>query len=485
MKYNVVNTTMKELVFKEAAMAKAVGITETVLRDAHQSLIATRMRTDEMEPILKKMDQAGYHSIEMWGGATFDSSMRFLSEDPWDRLKKIRSMVKNTKLQMLLRGQNLLGYKHYSDDIVEEFVKRAVYGGIDIIRIFDALNDTRNIRKAMETAKVENAHAQAAISYTVSPVHTRSMYVQLAKEMAEMGADSICIKDMAGLLTPYCAYELVRAIKDEVNLPLQVHSHETSGLASMTYLKAIEAGADMVDTAISPFSRGTSQPPTESMVATLIGTQYDTGLNMNSLNSIAEYFNPIKERYMKEGLLDPKVLEVNIKALVYQVPGGMLSNLVSQLKMQNEMNKFDEVLKEIPRVREDLGYPPLVTPTSQIVGTQAVLNVVMGERYKVIPKEVKAYVRGMYGKPTLEISESIRKKIIGNEEIISCRPADLISPQYEAARKEIKGYMEKEEDVLSYALFPQVAMEYFKERRVLKYGLDDTIGNQKESVYPV
>ncbi|MBK5251808.1 MAG: oxaloacetate decarboxylase subunit alpha [Peptostreptococcaceae bacterium] len=466
-------------------MAKAVGITETVLRDAHQSLIATRMRTDEMEPILKKMDEAGYHSIEMWGGATFDASMRFLSEDPWDRLNKIRRMVKNTKLQMLLRGQNILGYKHYSDDIVEEFVKRAVYGGIDIIRIFDALNDTRNMRKAMETAKAENAHAQAAISYTVSPVHTTAMYVELAKEMAEMGADSICIKDMAGLLTPYCAYELVRAIKEEVNLPLQVHSHETSGLASMTYLKAIEAGADIVDTAISPFSRGTSQPPTESMVATLRGTQYDTGLNMDRLNCIAEYFNPIKERYMKEGLLDPKVLEVNIKALVYQVPGGMLSNLVSQLKMQNAMNKFDEVLKEIPRVREDLGYPPLVTPTSQIVGTQAVFNVIMGERYKVIPKEVKAYVKGMYGKPTVEISEEIRRKIIGNEEIITCRPADLIPPQYEAARNKIKAYMEQGEDVLSYALFPEVAMEYFKERRALKYGLDDTIGDQREGVYPV
>ncbi len=466
-------------------MAKAVGITETVLRDAHQSLIATRMRTDEMEPILEKMDEAGYHSLEMWGGATFDASMRFLSEDPWDRLKKIRSMVKNTKLQMLLRGQNILGYKHYSDDIVEEFVKRAVNGGIDIIRIFDALNDTRNMRKAMETANAENAHVQAAISYTISPVHTTAMYVALAKEMAEMGADSICIKDMAGLLTPYYGYELVRAIKDEVNLPLQIHSHETSGLASMTYLKAIEAGADIVDTAISPFSRGTSQPPTESMVATLGGTEYDTGLNMDKLNDIAEYFNSIKEKYMKEGLLDPKVLAVNINALVYQVPGGMLSNLVSQLKMQNAMNKFDEVLKEIPRVREDLGYPPLVTPTSQMVGTQAVFNVIMGERYKVIPKEVKAYVKGMYGKPTVEISEKIRKKIIGDEEIITCRPADLIPPQYGTARNKIKAYMEKEEDVLSYALFPQVAMDYFKERQALKYGLEETPGEPMDEAYPI
>jgi len=466
-------------------MTKAVGITETVLRDGHQSLIATRMRTDEMEPILTKMDEAGYHSIEMWGGATFDASMRFLSEDPWDRLKRIRRLVKNTKLQMLLRGQNILGYKHYSDDIVEEFVKKAIYGGIDIIRIFDALNDTRNMRKAMETAKAENAHVQAAISYTVSPVHTTEKYVLLAKEMAEMGADSICIKDMAGLLTPYCAYELVRSIKAEVNLPLQVHSHETSGLASMTYLKAIEAGADAVDTAISPFSRGTSQPPTESMVATLRGTEYETGLNMDKLNCIAEYFNPIKESYIKEGLLDPKVLEVNIKALVYQVPGGMLSNLVSQLKMQNAINKYDEVLKEIPRVREDLGYPPLVTPTSQIVGTQAVFNVITGERYKVIPKEVKAYVKGMYGRPTVEISREIRRKIIGNEEVITCRPADLISPQYEKTKREIIDYMEKEEDVLSYALFPKVGMDYFKKRKSLKQLMYDYPEETMENGCPI
>ena len=451
--------------FEEVAFMKAVGITETVLRDAHQSLIATRMTTDDMEPILKSLDEIGYHSLEMWGGATFDSCMRFLSEDPWERLRRIRAAVKKTKLQMLLRGQNILGYKNYADDIVEEFVKRSVANGIDIIRVFDALNDTRNMETAINTAIAEKAHVQAAISYTVSPVHTTSLYVDLAKRMEEMGADSICIKDMAGLLTPYCAYELVAAIKDAVDLPLQVHSHETSGLAAMTYLKAVEAGADIVDTAISPFSRGTSQPPTESIVASLSGTGYDTGLDLQRLNSIAEYFKPLMERYTKEGLLDPKVLSVNINTLLYQVPGGMLSNLVSQLKMQNAMDKFEDVLREIPKVREELGYPPLVTPTSQIIGTQAVFNVIMGERYKFIPKEVKAYVKGMYGKPTVEIGEEMRQRIIGDEEVITCRPADLIPPQYENMKNEIWDYAEKEEDILSYALFPQVAKEYFKGRR--------------------
>ncbi|QEK11381.1 oxaloacetate decarboxylase subunit alpha [Crassaminicella thermophila] len=462
-----------------------VKITETILRDAHQSLIATRMKTEEMLPILEKLDQVGYHALEMWGGATFDASLRFLNEDPWERLRTIRKKVKNTKLQMLLRGQNILGYKHYADDVVIEFVKKAVYNGIDIIRIFDALNDVRNLKVALETAKKEGAHAQAAISYTTSPVHTTEVYVKLAKEMENMGADSICIKDMSGLLTPYYAYELISALKKEVKIPLEMHSHTTSGLASMMYLKAIEAGVDIIDTAISPFSLGTSQPPTESMVATLQGSDYDTGLKIELLNEIAEHFAPIREKSIQNGLLNPKVLGVNINTLIYQVPGGMLSNLVSQLKMQNALDKFDEVLKEVPRVREDLGYPPLVTPTSQIVGTQAVLNVITGERYKWIPKEVKAYVKGMYGKPTVPIKEEIIKKIIGDEEVITCRPADLIEPQLESIRNEMKEYLEQEEDVLSYALFPQVAIDFFKYRQAQKYKIDSAYVDKEQKTYPV
>jgi len=465
-------------------MAK-VKITETVLRDAHQSLIATRLKTEEMIPVLEELDKVGYNSLEMWGGATFDASLRFLSEDPWERLRTIRKAVKNTKLQMLLRGQNILGYKNYPDDVVIEFVKRAIANGIDIVRIFDALNDTRNLRVALETTKKEGGHAQAAISYTISPVHTTEVYVKLAKELEEMGADSVCIKDMSGLLTPYYTYELVTAIKKAIKIPLQLHSHATSGLASMTYLKGIEAGVDIVDTAISPFALGTSQPPTEPLVATLQNTQYDTGLDMESLNKIAEYFRPIREQYMASGLLDPKVLGVDINTLIYQVPGGMLSNLVSQLKMQNAVDKFDEVLKEVPRVREDLGYPPLVTPTSQIVGTQAVLNVVTGERYKMVPKEVKAYVKGMYGKPTVPIKEEIIKKIIGDEEVITCRPADLIEPELDKIRNEIKEYIEQEEDVLSYALFPQVAESYFQYRQAEKYKIDSTLVDKEQNTHPV
>jgi len=465
-------------------MAK-VKITETILRDAHQSLIATRMKTEEMIPILEKLDEVGYHSLEMWGGATFDASLRFLSEDPWERLRTIRKKVKKTKLQMLLRGQNILGYKHYADDVVIEFVKRAIANGIDIIRIFDALNDVRNLKVALETTKKEGAHAQAAISYTTSPIHTTETFVKLAKEMEGMGADSICIKDMSGLLTPYYAYELVAAIKKAVKIPLQLHSHATSGLASMTYLKGIEAGVDIIDTAISPFALGTSQPPTEPIVATLENTKHDTGLSIDKLNEIAEYFKPIREKSMESGLLNPKVLGVNINTLMYQVPGGMLSNLVSQLKMQNALNKFDEVLKEVPRVREDLGYPPLVTPTSQIVGTQAVLNVITGERYKMVPKEVRAYVKGMYGKPTVPIKEEIVKKIIGDEEVITCRPADLIEPQLQSIRNEMKEYLEQEEDVLSYALFPQVAINYFKYRRAMKYNIDSETVDMNQKIYAV
>ncbi|MBN2795953.1 MAG: oxaloacetate decarboxylase subunit alpha [Clostridia bacterium] len=462
-----------------------VKITETVLRDAHQSLIATRMKFHEMEPILEDLDKVGYNALEMWGGATFDSCLRFLNEDPWERLRKIRSKVKDTKLQMLLRGQNILGYKHYADDVVVEFVKRSIANGIDVIRIFDALNDTRNLRVAMETTKKEGAHAQAAISYTISPVHTTEVYVKLAKEMESMGADSICIKDMSGLLTPYYSYELVKAIKENTSIPLELHSHATSGLASMTYLKGIEAGVDIIDTAMSPFSMGTSQPPTESFVATLQGTPYDTGLDLQRLNKIAEYLTPIKESYMKSGLLDPKVLGVDINTLIYQVPGGMLSNLVSQLKMQNALDKFDDVLKEVPRVREDLGYPPLVTPTSQIVGTQAVFNVISGERYKMVPKEVKEYVRGMYGKSTVPMTQEMIEKIIGNEEVITGRPADTIQPQLVEIRNSMKEYLEQEEDVLSYALFPQPAENFFKYRQAEKYKIDSELVDRENKTYPV
>lgn len=462
-----------------------VKITETVLRDAHQSLIATRLTTEEMKPILEKLDGVGYYALEMWGGATFDACLRFLNEDPWDRLRIIRKQVKNTKLQMLLRGQNLLGYKHYADDVVIEFVKKSVANGIDIIRIFDALNDVRNLKAAMETTKKEGAHAQAAIAYTISPVHTTETYVKLAKEMEEMGADSICIKDMSGLLTPYYTYELVTALKKAVKVPLSLHSHATSGLASMAYLKGIEAGIDIIDTAISPFSLGTSQPPTESIVATLQGSQYDTGLSIERLNEIAEHFKPIREKSIENGMLNPKVLGVDINTLIYQVPGGMLSNLVSQLKVQNALDKFDEVLKEVPRVREDLGYPPLVTPTSQMVGTQAVLNVITGERYKMIPKEVKAYVQGMYGRSTVPMKEEIIHKIIGNEEPITCRPADLIESQLNSIRDEMKEYLEQPEDVLSYALFPQVAIEFFKYRQAQKYKIDSEFVDKEQQTYPV
>lgn len=465
-------------------MAK-LKITETILRDAHQSLIATRLKTEEMLPILEKLDSVGYNSLEMWGGATFDTSLRFLNEDPWMRLRLIRKAVKNTKLQMLLRGQNILGYKHYADDVVIEFVKKAIYNGIDVIRIFDALNDVRNLETALKATKNEGAHGQAAISYTISPVHTTEIYVDLAKELESMGADSICIKDMSGLLTPYYTFELVTAIKKAVKIPLNLHSHSTSGLASMAYLKGIEGGVDIIDTAISPFALGTSQPPTEPMVATLQGTEFDTDLDMNKLNEIAEYFRPLREKYMEDGLLNPKVLGVNINTLIYQVPGGMLSNLVNQLQMQNAIDKFDEVLREVPRVREDLGYPPLVTPTSQIIGTQAVFNVITGERYKIVPKEVKAYVKGMYGKSTVPIREEIVRMIIGDEEIISCRPADLIEPELENMKKEVNQYLEQDEDILSYALFPQIAMKYFEYREAQKYSIDNNLIDNEEKTYPV
>jgi len=462
-----------------------VKVTETVLRDGHQSLIATRMTTDEMLPILETMDRAGYHALEVWGGATFDACLRFLNEDPWERLRIIRKNIKNTKLQMLLRGQNLLGYKHYADDVVEEFVKKSLANGIDIIRVFDALNDPRNLMKAVEVIKKEGGHAQAAMSYTISPIHTNEVFANLAKEFAEMGADSICIKDMAGLLDPYNTYQLIKDIKAKVDLPVELHTHATSGLGSMTLLKAVEGGADIIDTAISPFGEGTSQPSTESMVKTFAGTEWDTGMDMDALNDIAQYFKPIREKYIAEGLLDPKLMGVDINTLKYQVPGGMLSNLVSQLKQSNAMDKFEEVLREVPRVREDLGYPPLVTPTSQIVGTQAVLNVVMGERYKMVPNEVKQLVKGMYGKTTVPIKEDIVKKIIGDEEQITVRPADLIEPELESIKKEVAQYVEQDEDVLTRAMFPKPSIDFFRYRNAKRYQIDENLLNEEDMVYPV
>ncbi|HHV99016.1 MAG TPA: oxaloacetate decarboxylase subunit alpha [Clostridiaceae bacterium] len=465
--------------------APKVKITETVLRDAHQSLIATRMTTEEMLPILDKLDKVGYNSLECWGGATFDSCLRFLNEDPWERLRIIRKHVKNTKLQMLLRGQNLLGYKHYADDVVEYFVQKAIANGIDVIRIFDALNDPRNIETAIKACKKEGGHAQAAVSYTISPVHNLEYFVNLAKQLVDMGADSICIKDMAGLLVPYAAYDLVKALKKSIKVPIQLHTHYTSGVASMTYLKAIEAGCDIVDCAISPMSMGTSQPPTEPLVATLKDTPYDTGLDIGLLSEIADYFRPIKEKYVQSGLLDQKVMGVDVNTLIYQVPGGMLSNLVSQLKQANKLDLFEEVLKEVPRVREDFGYPPLVTPTSQIVGTQAVMNVIAGERYKMVPKESKALVKGEYGKTPAPIPEEITKKILKDEKPITCRPADLIEPELEKIKSEMKQYMEQDEDVLSYALFPQVAEKFFKFRQAQKYKIETDMVNYEDRTHPV
>ena len=466
-------------------MSKTIKICDCTLRDGQQSLIATRMRIEDMLPILSKMDEIGFGAMGVWGGATFDSCLRFLKEDPWERLRKFRSVLKNTKLQMLLRGQNILGYKHYADDVVESFVRKSIENGIDIIRIFDALNDARNLETAVKATKAENAHAQLAISYTLSDVHTLEYYVDLAKRYESLGADSICIKDMAGLLLPKPAYDLVKAIKEEVNVPIEVHSHYTSGVASMTYLKAIEAGADIIDTDMSPLSMGTAQPATEVMVAALQGTDYDTNLNLSALKEITDYFKPIREDDIKSGLLNTKMLGVDISTLIYQVPGGMLSNLVSQLKNANAEDKYDAVLAEIPKVRADLGYPPLVTPSSQIVGTQAVLNVLMGERYKMVPKETKDIVRGMYGQTPVPISEEIRKKIIGDEEPITCRPADLIEPEMAKFEAEMKDYKQQEEDVLSYALFPQQAMDYFKFRQAQKFGVDPNLADVNSKIYPI
>ena len=465
-------------------MAK-VKITETVLRDAHQSLIATRMTTDEMRPILPLMDKAGFHSVECWGGATFDACLRFLNEDPWERLRILRKEMPNTKLQMLFRGQNMLGYRHYADDVLEYFVQKSVANGIDIIRIFDALNDIRNLETAVKAAKKEGAHTQIAISYTLGEVFTTDYYVNYAKKIEEIGADSICIKDMAALLTPYETEKLVKALKAAVKIPIQLHTHYTSGLASMCLLKGIEAGVDVIDTAMSPLALGTSHAPTESMVAALQGTEYDTGLDLVLLTEIRSYFMKLRQKYIESGLLDPKMLAVDANALIYQVPGGMLSNLLSQLKQAGKEDKLEEVLKEVPRVRKDAGYPPLVTPSSQIVGTQAVFNVIMGERYKTVTKEFKGIVRGEYGQTPVPIDPEFRKKIIGDEEPINCRPADRIAPELDKLRQECAEWIEQEEDVLSYAQFGQVAVKFFENRRNAKYNLDGKHGDAENGVHPV
>lgn len=464
---------------------KPLKITETVLRDAHQSLIATRMTTEQMLPIVDKMDKVGYHSVECWGGATFDASLRFLKEDPWMRLRKLRDGFKNTKLQMLFRGQNILGYNHYADDVVEYFVQKSIANGIDIIRIFDCFNDLRNLETAVKAAKKEQGHAQIALSYTLGDAYTLEYWKETAKKIEDMGADSICIKDMAGLLLPYKATELVQALREGASIPIQMHTHYTSGVASMTYLKAVEAGADVIDTAMSPFSMGTSQPATEVMVETFKGTPYDTGLDQNLLAEIAEYFRPMREDALKSGLMNTKVLGVNIKTLLYQVPGGMLSNLVSQLKEANAEDKYQQVLEEIPRVRKDYGEPPLVTPSSQIVGTQAVLNVLQGERYKMITKESKKVLAGEFGQTVKPFNKDVQKKAIGDKTPITCRPADNIAPQLAQFKKEAAQYTQQDEDVLSYALFPAVATEFFKYREAQQKKVDAKVADTESKSYPV
>ena len=466
---------------------KPVKITETILRDAHQSLIATRMTTEQMLPIVEKMDKVGYHSVECWGGATFDASLRFLKEDPWERLRKLRDGFKNTKLQMLFRGQNILGYSHYPDDVVEYFVQKSIANGIDIIRIFDCLNDVRNLQTAVDACKKEKGHAQVALSYTLGDAYTLDYWKEMAKRVEDMGADSLCIKDMAGLLVPQKADELVRTLKEATSLPIDLHTHYTSGVASMTYLKAVEAGCDIIDTAISPFALGTSQPATEVMVETFKGTEFDTGLDQNQLAEIADYFRPMREEALASGLMNPKVLGVNINTLRYQVPGGMLSNLISQLKEQGKEDKYEEVLAEVPRVRKDLGEPPLVTPSSQIVGTQAVFNVLMGERYKVATKETKDMLLGKYGQTVRPFNPEVVEKVLGDEkdQAITCRPADLLEPGLAKFEEEMKQWKQQDEDVLSYALFPKVATEFFKYREAQQTGVDPAVADTKNGAYPV
>ena len=464
---------------------KPLKITETILRDAHQSLIATRMTTEQMLPIVDKMDQIGYHAVECWGGATFDASLRFLKEDPWERLRKLRAGFKNTKLQMLFRGQNILGYNHYADDVVEYFVQKSIANGIDIIRIFDCLNDLRNLETAVKAANKENGHAQIALSYTLGDAYTLDYWKDMAKRIEDMGAKSLCIKDMAGLLVPVKATELVEALKESVDIPIDLHTHYTSGVASMTYMKAVEAGCDIIDTAISPFAMGTSQPATEVMVEAFKGTPYDTGLDLDKLSEIADYFRPMREEALKTGLMNTKVLGVNIQTLRYQVPGGMLSNLVSQLKEMGQEDKYEQVLEEVPKVRKDFGEPPLVTPSSQIVGTQAVLNVVSGERYKMVTKESKKLLSGEFGQTVKPFDKEVQKKCIGDTKPITCRPADLIKPQLADIEKEMAQYKQQDEDVLSYALFPQVATEFFKYRGAQQYKVDAAAADTDSKAYPV
>ena len=476
---------MADIAKKQNNAKKPVGITETILRDAHQSLIATRMTTEQMLPIVEKMDQVGYHSVECWGGATFDASLRFLKEDPWERLRKFRAGFKNTKLQMLFRGQNILGYRPYADDVVEYFVQKSIANGIDIIRIFDCMNDLRNLQTAVKAANKEKGHAQVALSYTLGDAYTLDYWTKMAKDVENMGADSICIKDMAGLLLPYKATELVTALKKAVKIPVQLHTHYTSGVASMTYLKAVEAGIDVIDTAMSPFALGTSQPATEVMVETFKGTPYDTGLDQKLLAEIADYFRPIRDDALESGLLNPKNMGVNIKTLLYQVPGGMLSNLVSQLKEAGQEDKYRAVLEEIPRVRKDFGEPPLVTPSSQIVGTQAVMNVLSGERYKMVPKESKKIMMGEFGKTVKPFNKEVQKKIIGDATPITCRPADLIPPQLPKFEKECAQWKQQDEDVLSYALFPAVAKDFFEYREAQQTKVDQKTADKANKAYPV
>ena len=444
----------------------ALKIVETSLRDGHQSLFATRMNTEEVLSVLKELDDAGYHAIEVWGGATFDACIRFLNEDPWERLRKAKALCKKTKLQMLFRGQNILGYRHYADDVVEKFVQKSIENGIDIIRIFDALNDIRNLECAVKATKKYGGECQIALSYTTSPVHTIAYYVDLAKQVEALGADSLCIKDMAGVLLPGDAYELIKELKKNTKLPIELHTHCTGGIAEMTIQKAIEAGVDIVDTALSPLAGGTSQPCTESLNFALKGTKYDPKLNLDCLNKGAAALSKIRAKYLENGLLNPKVLSFNPNILKYQVPGGMLSNLISQLKQQNASDKLEDVLKEVPNVRKDLGYPPLVTPLSQMVGTQAVMNVISGERYKLVPKEIKDYLHGRYGKAPAPINQEVQKKIIGDDEVITCRPADLIAPEFEELKEKYRDIAKCDEDVLSIALFEKNALEFLGK----KYG---------------
>ncbi len=466
---------------------KPLKITETVLRDAHQSLIATRMTTEQMLPIIDKMDQVGYHAVECWGGATFDACLRFLKEDPWDRLRKLRAGFKNTKLQMLFRGQNILGYRPYADDVVEYFVQKSIANGIDIIRIFDCLNDLRNLQTAVTATNKEGGHAQVALSYTLGDAYTLDYWTEIAKKVEDMGANSLCIKDMAGLLTPYKAEELIKAMKEKINIPIELHTHYTSGVASMTYMKAVEAGCDIIDTAMSPFALGTSQPATEVMAEAFRGTDYDPGFDQMLLKEIADYFRPLREEAIASGLLNTKVLGVNIQTLLYQVPGGMLSNMISQLKEQGAEDRYVEVLEEVPRVRKDLGEPPLVTPSSQIVGTQAVFNVLMGERYKVATKETKDVLLGKYGQTVKPFNPEVVDKVLGEDKknAITCRYADLLEPELHKIEAEMKQWKQQDEDVLSYALFPQVATEFFKYRQAQQTKVDPAVADEKNKAYPV